>query len=181
MILLNYILGITGSIASIFGLYFTYISFINPIRRFNCFLSKSDNWEKFIGVENNLSIYRHKRYPNFQIVVDWSESVAENFHEEWIHSYPDNEHNASYFVRLESNGMLLDKEPFVSLDGGRYFVPVPRIEMSKTEENKREFYYDKRQVQLANVIGEFYLQGDDIHAFMSKQNEMSKINLEVQL
>lgn len=175
MILLNYILGITGSIASIFGLYFTYISFINPLKRFNYFLSKSDNWEEFVGLKKNLSIYRHKKYPNFQIVVDWDEAVVENFHEEWMRTYPDPEHDVSYFVRLESNGTLLDKELFVSLDGDRYFVPVPKIEMSKMEENKREFYYDKRQIQLANTIGKFYLQGDDIYAFMSKQNKTIKI------
>lgn len=91
-------------------------------------------------------------------MVDWDREVVENFHEEWMNDalYPDKTHNASYYVRLEANGMLLDKELFVSLDGHRWFVPVPRIEMSKTKSGERIFITrlgkSSSQISLVNVI-----------------------------
>ena len=82
----------------------------------------------------------------------------ENFHEEWINDslYPDKTNNASYYVRLEANSMLLDKELFVSLDGHRYFVPVPKV--LRVENDKREFYYDRQQIQLAKIVGRHHFE-----------------------
>ena len=36
--------------------------------------------------------------------------------------------------RLEANSMLVNKELFVSLDGHRYFVPVPKVLSVKNDE-----------------------------------------------
>ncbi len=154
------IIGILGFIVTLVGSYFSYISFVNPKKRFNKYLKKPENWEKFFGIENNLYIYRYKKYPNFQIVINWNHELVENFHEEWINDdiFPDKTNNASYYVRLEANSMLLDKEVFVSLDGHRYFVPVPKILSSN--ENKRVFYYDNQQVQLSKIVGVYHSERD---------------------
>ena len=84
---------------------------------------------------------------------------------EWINDglYPDKTNNASYCVRLEANAMLLDKELFVSLDGHRYFVPVPKVLSVKNDE--REFYYDTRQIQLANIVGVYHFENKTIYDF----------------
>jgi len=167
MIILSLTIGILGLIATLSGTYFTYISFVNPVHRFRRYLKNSSNWEKFQGTEVSLSIYRHKRYPNFQIIVDWDETIVENYQEEWMRDYPDKEHNASRFVRLEANAMLLETELFVSLDGGRTFAPVPR----RSSQNDRfTYWYDKIQVQLANIIGEYSWE-KDINEFASKQKK----------
>ncbi len=178
--ILGFIIGILGLVATLVGTYFAYISFINPITRFKKYLKNPENWEKFQGIENYLSFYRHKKYPNFQIVIDWENKLAENFHEEWINDdlYPDKTNNASYYVRLEANAMLLDKELFVSLDGHRYFVPVPRVSMSKTKTNERDFYYDTRQIQLANIVGEYYFGDKNIYNFAKSQSKPITINEE---
>jgi len=160
-----------GLVATLVGTYFTYISFINPITRFKKYLKNPKNWEKFQGTEMHLSIYRHKKYPNFQIIIDWGKPVVENYQEEWIRDYLDKEHNASYYVRLEANGMLLDRELFVSLDGHRYFVPVPRVSMSKTKTDERDFYYDTRQIQLANIVGEYHFGDKNIYDFAKQQKK----------
>lgn len=164
--IINQILGIVGLIATILGSYLTYISFVNPLIRFRKFLNKPNNWEKFIGIEPSIYYYRYRKYPNFQIVIDWNNAVVEGFKEEWTDKahFPDSDNNASYFVQLKANGMLLDKELFVSLDGHRYFVPVPRTMMFEEE---RIFYYDSRQIQLANIIGEYY-RDNDILEFASR-------------
>lgn len=165
--ILGFIIGILGLVATLVGIYFTYISFVNPITRFRKYLKNPKDWEKFQGTEMHLSIFRFKKYPNFQIVIDWDRPVVENYQEEWIRDYPDKKHNASYFVRLEANAMLLGKEQFVSLDGHRYFVPVPRVRVQK--DGKRNFYYDTQQIQLANIVGEYHF-GDDIYVFAENQN-----------
>ncbi|HQM35124.1 MAG TPA: hypothetical protein PKU90_02540 [Candidatus Paceibacterota bacterium] len=158
--ILGFVIGILGLVAALIGTYFTYISFINPITRFKKYLENPENWEKFQGIEDHLSFYRHKKYPNFQIVIDWDKELVENFQEEWINDSlsPDKTNNASYYVRLEANAMLLDKELFVSLNGHRYFVPVPKVLSVKND--KREFYYDKQQIQLAKIIGRHHSEGN---------------------
>lgn len=163
--ILGLILGILGLIATLVGTYLSWISFVNPMNRFKKYLKNQKVWEKFQGIENHLSFYRHKKYPNFQIVIDWDKELVENFYEEWMNDalFPDKTNNASYYVRLEANGMLLEKELFVSLDGHRYFVPVPKILSVKND--KREFYYDKRQIQLANIVGLYHFENKNIYDF----------------
>ena len=158
--ILGFVIGILGLVATLVGRYFTYISLINAITRFRKYLKNPENWEKFQGIENHLSFYRHKKYPNFQIVIDWDKELVKNFHEEWINNilYPDNTNNASYYVKLDANAMLLDKELFVSLDGHRYFVPAPKVLSVKNDE--REFYYDKQQIQLAKIVGIHHFEKD---------------------
>ena len=175
--ILGFIIGILGLIATLIGTYFTYISFVNPLYRFRKYLERADGWEKFSGLEDHLSFYRYKKYPGFQVVIDWNQPIVENFHEEWINDalYPDKTNNASYWVRLETNGMLLDKELFVSLDGHRYFVPVPRTAISKNGE--RDFYYDARQVQLANIVGRYHFGDQNIYDFAKDQSKSIAISL----
>ena len=167
MTILSLIIGILGFIATLVGTYFAYISFINPAIRFRKYLKHSEGWEKFQGIEDHLSIYRYKKYPSFQIVIDWDNAVVENFHEEWINDalYPDKTNNASYFVRLEANTMLLEKELFVSMDGHRYFVPVPKI--LSVENGEREFYYDAQQIQVARIVGKHHFE-KDINEFIKE-------------
>jgi len=155
-----FIIGILGLIASIVGMYFTYISFVNPMKRFKKYLKYPKKWEKFEGINQNIACYRYRKYPNYQIIIDWNNPVVTNFYEKWINDYPDMENNASYYVRLEFNSIILEKELFVDLDGGRYFVPVPkRIKV----QNKMDYYYDEIQIQLALIVGQIYFGSDIVY------------------
>jgi len=75
-------------------------------------------------------------------------------------------------VRLEANAMLLDKELFVSLDGHRYFVPVPKV--TSLREGARQFYYDTQQIQLAKIVGRHHFE-KDIYEFAQKCKEKISI------
>jgi len=167
MTILSFIIGILGLVATLVGAYFTYTSFVNPIHRFKRYLKNPDGWEKCPVIENHLTVFRHKKYPGYQIVVDWDKQVVENYQEEWIRDYPDREHNTSYFVRLEANGIFLMKELFISLDGGRAFVPSPRRELKN---NEFKYWYDTIQVQLANIIGEYSWE-KNLEDFATSQNK----------
>lgn len=84
--------------------------------------------------------------------------------------YPDNENNASYHVKFEVNGMLLDKELFVSLDAHRYFVPVPRI---KRDGDKKSYFYDKKQINISNIIGRYHSNEKNINEFVKNQKKLT--------
>jgi hypothetical protein len=171
MVILGLIIGILGLITTLVGTYFTYISFINPMIRFKKYLKKPENWGKFQGTEDHFSIYRYKKYPNFQIIINWDQPVAENYQEEWIRNYPDKEHNASYFVHLEANAMLLEKELFVSLDGSRAFVPSPRRSL---RDGDSIYWYDTMQIQLAKIIGKYSWE-KNIEEFAKEQKKTIKL------
>ena len=55
------------------------------------------------------------------------------------------------------------------------FVPVPRVEMSKILKDEREFYYDERQVQLANIVGKYHFLEKNIYDFAKMQKKVIKI------
>jgi signal peptide peptidase SppA len=166
----NEIITIISLIIGIIGTYLTYVSFVNPIIRFRKYLKNSKGWEQFNGTEDHLSIYRYKKYPNFQIIIDWDRELVKNFQEEWINDnlYPDKTNNVSYYVRLEANAMLLEKELFVSLDGHRYFVPAPKV--NSLGGGERSFYYDNQQIQLANIIGKDNFERN-IYEFIKDQKK----------
>ena len=168
---MNTVLGILGLVLSLIAFYFTYITFVNPLIRFKKYLGHTEDWERFLGLEDHISIYRHKKHPEFQIVIDWDKEVVSGFKEEWVMDYPwrDRDNNCSYFVRLELNGLMLQREMFVGLDGYRYFVPVPRTYIVNDE---RFFYYDALQIRLAKIIGKFdYYR--NIYEFVNQQKGLA--------
>ena len=165
----SFVLGILGLIATVIGSYIAIVSYINPINRFKKYLKKSKNWEICVFVECNLKIYRNKRFPGYQIIIDWNKPLSNNFQEEWIRNYPDRNNNSSYFIRLEANGVYLMGELFVTLDGARTFVPVPR---RSTYNDEIKYWYDEIQVQLANIVGEFHLDENVIDFAKNQKKEI---------
>ncbi|MEK6795356.1 MAG: hypothetical protein AABZ39_11290 [Spirochaetota bacterium] len=168
--------GILGLFFGIVGAYMAYISFVNPIKRFMKYIRDFRNWEKFQGIKDHLSIYRHVKYPNFRIVIDWDTEVKKDFHEDWMNDavFLDKKNNALFYVRLEANAMQLESELFISLDGGRYFVPLPKYFAVK---NGKKYYYDKRQILLAKIVGAFY-RYQNIYEFAQNQSVPIEINEE---
>ncbi|MFA5169119.1 MAG: hypothetical protein WC420_00015 [Candidatus Paceibacterota bacterium] len=150
--IISLLLGLLGLIGTLTGLYFTYISFVNPIKRFKTLLNKSKDWERFIISDQSIYIYRHKKYSNNQIIIDKSLPLNDDFKDPWIKFFPD-PNNKLWSVGLKSNGIFLMEEFFVSLDGGRYFVPCPR---RKLDQGQRVYFYDKIQIQLTNIIGQYW-------------------------
>ena len=114
--ILSLMIGVLGFVATLVGIYFTYISFVNPIGRFWKYLRDPDNWEKVSVIEDYFTVYRHKKHPGYQIIIDWDKPVVKNYQEDWIRDYPNREHNSSYFVKLEANGIFLMKELFVWME-----------------------------------------------------------------
>ncbi|MCF6765189.1 hypothetical protein L3V82_05350 [Thiotrichales bacterium 19S3-7] len=162
--MIGLLLGILGLIATLIGVWFSYISFVNPIKRFKKYVKNSNDWERFHRIENLIDCFRHKKYPTFQLIIDYDLVIVKDFSEDWIGACPDKGSNASYHVQYKVNDMLFKTELFVLLDGGRNFVPVPRVEVNQDQPNSRQFYYDIEQIQIANIVGKYHFE-DNIYDY----------------
>jgi hypothetical protein len=62
-------------------------------------------------------------------------------------------HAASYYVTVKFNGMPIERELFLSYDGGRNFVPVPN---KFPDKGILRHYYTKTQISIYNIVGYDY-------------------------
>ncbi len=105
---------------------------------------------------------------SYQIEKGESEN---KFTEKWTQVYPDKFGSYSYPVYLKVGGVPIKQFLFVSCDGGRIFVPIPR---RKIVDNKRIFQFNTNSLEykLGKIIGDFY-----IYETIEKIAEMSKIEI----
>ena len=179
------------------GILFTVIEYISrvicfiktflmphPAFMFNMLLKKPEAWEESVGTSEGYPTYRHKKYPFFQIIVNFEKPIKERYHEEWLENglFPrlknkNGTSNGLVRVNFYANGIPLGSEFFNVLDDHRWFVPQPRIEMLEPEEGewmkRREFCYDTKQIRLAKIIGKIHptyaeFDGWDIYKFAEK-------------
>lgn len=118
---------------------------------FTKYLDDPSNWEK--RFEKHQEYWVYKSDPLFQITI--GEEMVHNFQEPWMKNYPDMEHNYSFKVYLKYMDTIVDDLVFVALDGHRYVVPLPEIEVKR---GKRTFFYkeDSLKAKTVGVIGFFY-------------------------
>lgn len=105
---------------------------------------------------------------NLQLVID--EGSKEPFSEAWIkriaiYGYANmdkSEFAYKYSVYLSLAGIPIYQLIFVSLDGGRYFVPLPQIRQSEkalvSQEADPEFFWQRGTLayKVAQIIGKYY-------------------------
>ena len=118
----------------------TFVKFLSS----NNWEKVSDNPEKWIFMEDN----------SFAIEVG-EQTTNEKFSEQWIEPFPD-KNTKSKEVYLKINGERIVKPLlFVSADGGRYFIPLPKIGEAY---GKRYYYWQKDSLdyKVCNIIGDFY-------------------------
>ena len=159
---------------TIIAFYFTYITYISPISRFEKLLRDSTHWRKVLGSRLGVDQYRHRKFSQYSIEVDFNETVADSFFEDWMDELPilDMHHNSSHYVRLYSGGSLMDSELFVSCDGGRYFIPAPR---KKFVEKTVIYSIDSRQLLIARIVGKLYLS-DSLEGFLKESRSIAVEN-----
>lgn len=137
---------------------------VNTLEYFQILLDSSD-WEKeFIS---HREVWIAKENNKFQIQTG---EKGEDFHEPWIQVYPD-QTTRRYPVYLKIDSSIIKELDFISLDGGRIFVPMPDIVI---EENKTRYLWNLNslEVKVGNVIGSYYSYGS-----LESVARMSKIDL----
>jgi hypothetical protein len=82
------------------------------------------------------------------------------FTEEWTNTHPD-PHASSYPVYLKINGIVIKELRFVSVDGGRIFVPMPEV---RIVDGERQFFWRTSSIEfnVGKVAGSYYIYKDMI-------------------
>ena len=89
--------------------------------------------------------------------IEQGDQEAE-FGEPWTEVYP-NPRSFSYPIFLKINNVIIKRITFVSVDGGRIFVPIPSIRVNCN--GSREFFWDLESLDLkvCEVVGSYYIYG----------------------
>lgn len=122
---------------------------INTLKYFEILLEQS-NWEKeSIG---NDEVWISQTNNTFQIHCSISDSL---FSEPWTIRYPD-KHARQCPVCLKIGNTTIKEITFISLDGGRIFVPLTERDFIN---DKSVFYWDMKslRVKVCQVIGYYYI------------------------
>jgi hypothetical protein len=101
-----------------------------PLRRLFRLLEEPDKWER---VEGEAYLY-HRDFPEFTVIA--GKTLNESFREPWTQDFPDPTAR-SYVVQLRFGTTILRELVFVSCDGGRYSLPLPRVNAARRYEINR--------------------------------------------
>lgn len=155
---LSILLGILGLIATLIGSGLAYISFVNPMIRFKWYLKNNDKWKTIFPRVKGLSeYYQYSKHPEFTIEEVYDRPWERD--EPWMKNIlrPDPACHASQ-IALKVSGNIIHTENFLAMDGGRIFVPIPKVIYKKTDnEEDNIYYYDDIQVLLAGLIGKYHI------------------------
>jgi predicted HTH transcriptional regulator len=116
-----------------------------PLERMKKLLNQSKDW---VSMNDDTQIY-HKLFPEF--TIRQGKSSNESFNEPWSDQFI-NPSAYKFEVELRYFGTLIHKEIFVSCDGGRYQIPLPKI-----SQNSDKKYYIKKE-SFAYKIAKIYWQ-----------------------
>lgn len=130
------------------------------MKRFEQHIEDVHDWTFEVIGEERIWVYVEDAL--FQIVIGEGESV--NYVEPWTEGFPDSQHNRGYPVYLRLAGINVKEVRFVSLDGGRYFVPMPELKLVNEEAH---FFYrrDSLRFKLSRIIGNYYSFCDSLEEF----------------
>ena len=69
--------------------------------------------------------------PDTCVGIAWGYPLSSDWAEEWVKVFPDQRASSAY-VDFFYNGMLVAREIYISVDGGRAMLPLPTHEMTIT-------------------------------------------------
>lgn len=122
-----------------------------PLERMKLLLDDFKDWG---SINEDAQLY-HKQFPEF--TVRQGKQFQENLYESWSVLFPDSSAH-SFEVELRYFETIIQTETFVTCDGGRYQIPLPKIDNSNSE---RKFYIQKNS--LAYKIARIFWQHHPIN------------------
>lgn len=78
------------------------------------------------------------------------------FKEKWTDIYPDPNSSASP-VYLKVNGNVIKEITFISMDGGRIFIPLPDLQMLDDDSVEYFWNLNSLEVKVGRVVGVYYI------------------------
>ena len=123
------------------------------IQDFDTFLESSTWTEQEVGQSR---IWVCDADNTFQMAR--SDDDGEPFDEPWTQPYPDSK-SYSYYIYLKINGHPIKQIRFVSVDGGRIFVPMPEQKVIRGE---RCFFWvlGSLELKVCKHVGRYYNYND---------------------
>lgn len=130
------------------------------LKNFETFLENREGWEK--RTINHSVVYFYTEDNSYQIVQgdehvrEWGSKI-----EPWMVNFPD----ASVFeykVYLKHDETIISEYSFMSCDGGRYFIPLPKKRCAEPGENficnRFEYIWHRGSIEykIGAVFGHFY-------------------------
>lgn len=127
-------------------------------------LKKPDNWTSLDSQH-----WIHKQKPEFTIERLEEEDLAPiNYNN---YPFPDNNHNKRITVKFKVMNHMIEETYFMSLDGGRYLVPLTRFGYSSEEATleTQYIYWDSNHYDfdLFKIIGSMY-QSESLDSFAKR-------------
>jgi hypothetical protein len=130
-------------------------------------LLETSEWDEVIDGNRKILLCADDMF--FQIVIDWDS--REDFAGEWTRPFPDSKSTKKYPVKLTIAGVTVKVFYFISVDGGRYFIPMPDIGEVHTNKSgefeSREFIWKRDSLifKVAEIISEFLGIYSSLEAF----------------
>lgn len=119
------------------------------------FLNKFDVWTSGSGEFENLEIDSHSEY--YSLKNDLLVSVAcgikhnDNFREDWANKFPDS-HASSSFVDFFYSNVLVYRDVYVAVDGGRAALPLPKIIFDKENNCIKKLVVSKKRYEFFKIL-----------------------------
>jgi hypothetical protein len=114
-------------------------------------LLRTSTWTKsFVG---HAEIWIAEVDNTFQI--EQGESTRE-FRERWTTVYPD-PNSTAYPIYLKINGTTIKELTFISIDGGRIFVPMAEVRLDAAGTQEYFWNINGLEVAVCRIIGSYYI------------------------
>lgn len=125
----------------------------NTLRDFETYLDES-TWTK--TVVGHAQVWMAAADHTFQI--EQGESTRE-YREPWTSIYPD-PNSSAYPVYLKINGTTIKELTFISMDGGRIFVPMAGVR--QTSSGVAEYFWNLNslEIKVCRVVGTYHCYVD---------------------
>lgn len=98
------------------------------------YLNQFSVWNTGAGEFSNIDIDSHSNIislkQDLSISIAWGISHNNDFFEGWANNFPDS-HATSSFLDFFYNGQLIFRDIYVTVDGGRCNIPLPKLILNK--------------------------------------------------
>lgn len=119
------------------------------------YLNRFDVWQSGSGDFKNIEIDSHAEYMSLRkdllVSVAWGLSHNDEFKEDWANNFPD-PHATSSFIDFFYSGVLVYRDIYVSVDGGRCYIPLPKIIRNKETFKIEKIFITKNRYEFFKII-----------------------------
>ena len=123
-----------------------------------------------IGELDNIEIDTHTDYMSYKhnllISVAWGLIHNDDFNEDWAKKFP-NRHAKSGFVDFFYSDILVFRDIYVSVDGGRCTLPLPKIKFTQDTHNVEKLVVSRKRYEFFKFLNS-YASNDSYYSYVKQ-------------